>query len=30
MLYGIDPVFAISGLVIGLLMGFTGVGGGSD
>ena len=30
MLHGIDPVFAISGLAVGLLVGFTGVGGGSD
>jgi uncharacterized membrane protein YfcA len=29
MLYGIDPVFAISGLAVGLLVGITGVGGGS-
>ena len=29
MLHGIDPVFAISGLVVGLLVGITGVGGGS-
>ena len=29
MLHGIDPVFAVSGLVVGLLVGFTGVGGGS-
>ena len=29
MLHGIDPVFAISGLAVGLLVGFTGVGGGS-
>jgi hypothetical protein len=30
MLHGIDPVFAISGLAIGLLVGFIGVGGDSD
>ena len=29
MLHGIDPVFAVSGLMVGLLVGFTGVGGGS-
>ena len=29
MLHGIDPVFAISGLAVGLLVGITGVGGGS-
>ena len=29
MLYGIDPVFAVSGLAVGLLVGITGVGGGS-
>jgi uncharacterized protein len=29
MLHGIDPVFAVSGLVVGLLVGITGVGGGS-
>ena len=26
---GIDPVFVVSGLAVGLLVGFTGVGGGS-
>jgi hypothetical protein len=30
MLHGIDPVFAISGLAVGLLVGFIGVAGGSD
>jgi len=29
MLHGVDPLFAFSGLVVGLLVGFTGVGGGS-
>ena len=29
MLHGVDPVFAASGLAVGLLVGFTGVGGGS-
>ena len=29
MLHGIDPVFAVSGLAVGLFVGFTGVGGGS-
>ncbi len=29
MLHGIDPLFALSGLAVGLLVGFTGVGGGS-
>ena len=29
MLHGIDPVFAVSGLAVGLLVGITGVGGGS-
>jgi uncharacterized protein len=29
MLLGINPVFAVSGLAVGLLVGFTGVGGGS-
>lgn len=29
MLHGIDPAFAASGLAVGLLVGFTGVGGGS-
>jgi uncharacterized protein len=29
MLHGIDPVFVVSGLAVGLLVGFTGVGGGS-
>src|SRR6185437_10477972 len=29
MLHAIDPVFAVSGLIVGLLVGFTGVGGGS-
>src|ERR1700690_70204 len=29
MLYGVDPVFAVSGLAVGLLVGITGVGGGS-
>jgi uncharacterized membrane protein YfcA len=29
MLHGIDPLFGLSGLVVGLLVGFTGVGGGS-
>jgi hypothetical protein len=27
MFHGVDPVFVISGLVVGLLVGFTGVGG---
>jgi uncharacterized protein len=29
MLHGIDPAFVVSGLAVGLLVGFTGVGGGS-
>jgi len=29
MLHGVDPLFALSGLAVGLLVGFTGVGGGS-
>jgi uncharacterized protein len=29
MLHGIEPLFALSGLAVGLLVGFTGVGGGS-
>jgi len=29
MLHGVDPAFVVSGLVVGLLVGFTGVGGGS-
>ena len=29
MLHGVEPVFVVSGLVVGLLVGFTGVGGGS-
>src|SRR6202453_768414 len=29
MFHGIDPVFAISGLFVGLIVGITGVGGGS-
>ena len=29
MLHGIDPIFAVSGLAVGLLVGITGVGGGS-
>jgi hypothetical protein len=30
MLHGIDAVFAVSGLAVGLLVGFMGLGGGSE